>query len=195
VLTLAQLLGNLSRAGFGWREIRWKPALLFSIGAVPACLLGARFFVVLPSTIVLRSIGLFLLLIVVLRHSKLGRRAIAPRWLAPAGFVVGLLSSIVGSAGPLGALVFLGLRLPPHAYVASEAVTAVAMHLTKTLVYGRYALVGFDDLVRGIVLGSAMIVGSWTGRKLLDVLPEHAFEVMVEGLLVIAAIPLLIAKL
>jgi len=24
ILTVAQLLGNLSRAGFGWREVRWR---------------------------------------------------------------------------------------------------------------------------------------------------------------------------
>ena len=24
ILTVAQLLGNLSRAGFGWRDIRWR---------------------------------------------------------------------------------------------------------------------------------------------------------------------------
>lgn len=53
ILTVAQLLGNLSRAGFGWRDIRWRPALLFSLGAVPASLLGSRLFVAMPSTWVL----------------------------------------------------------------------------------------------------------------------------------------------
>ena len=48
ILTVAQLLGNLSRAGFGWRDIRWRPALLFSAGAVPASVLGSRLFVALP---------------------------------------------------------------------------------------------------------------------------------------------------
>ena len=33
-LTVDQLLGNLSRAGFGWRGIRWRPALLLSLAAV-----------------------------------------------------------------------------------------------------------------------------------------------------------------
>lgn len=48
ILTVAQLLGNLSRAGFGWREIRWRPALAFSAGAVPAGVIGSRLFVDLP---------------------------------------------------------------------------------------------------------------------------------------------------
>ena len=57
ILTVAQLLGNLSRAGFGWRDIRWRPALLFSAGAVPASLLGSRMFIALPPGLILRLIG------------------------------------------------------------------------------------------------------------------------------------------
>ena len=57
ILTLAQLLGNMSRAGFGWRDIRWRPALIFGAGAVPASLVGARLFVASPAWLVSREIG------------------------------------------------------------------------------------------------------------------------------------------
>ena len=59
--------------------------------------------------------------------------------------MVGFLSAIAGSAGPIGAVAFLSLNLSPAAYVASEAVTAVVMHVTKTVVYGKYALLSADD--------------------------------------------------
>lgn len=138
ILTLAQLVGNLSRAALGWRTIRWRPALLFYAGAVPAAVLGARLFITLPSGLILRAVGVFLLLVVVLRHTALGRRSVPETWLLPGGAVVGFLSAVVGSAGTLGALLFLGLNLPATAYAATEAVTATAMHVTKTVVYGRY---------------------------------------------------------
>ena len=130
---------------------------------------------------------MFLLVVVALRHTAIGRRPFPERFLAPAGLVVGLLSAIAGSAGPLGAAVFLGLRLPPLAYVASEAVTAVLMHLTKSFVYGRYAALMPADGVRGLALGGAMMIGSWTGRRLVDRLPEKGFDVLVEVLLALAA--------
>jgi hypothetical protein len=139
-----------SRAGLGWREIRWRPAVVFSAGAVPASVLGSRLFVVLPSVVILRSIGVFLLVVVALRHTTVGKRPFPERMLAPAGVVVGLLSAIAGSAGPLGVAVFLGLKLPPRAYVASEAVTAVFMHTAKSLVYGRYAALTSADLSCGL---------------------------------------------
>ena len=53
------------------------------------------------------------------------------------GAVTSFLSGVAGSAGPLGAAFFLGLDLPAVAYVASEAVTASAMHVTKIMVYQR----------------------------------------------------------
>lgn len=192
VLTVAQLLGNLARAGLGWREIRWRPALAFCAGAIPASVVGARAFVALPPGAILRAIGAFLLLVVALRRTPIGRRPISGSWLAPAGAAVGLLSALAGSAGPLGAAVFLGLRLPPTAYVASEAVTAVAMHLTKAVVYGRYAALDAAGLLGGLALGAAMVVGAWTGRRVIRSLPERGFDRLVEALLVLAAIPLLL---
>ena len=114
------------------------------------------------------------------------------RWLAPAGMVVGFLSAIAGSAGPLGAVVFLSLRLPPQAYVATEAVTATLMHLTKSVVYGRYSAMAATDYSGGLLLGLAMVLGSWTGRKLIAWLPERRFAALVEILLAIAAVSLMI---
>jgi hypothetical protein len=191
ILTVAQLLGNLSRAGFGRRDIRWRPALLFSAGAVPASLVGARIFVAMPAATILRLIGAVVLLVVAARHTTLGRREVPESLLAPAGAGVGLLSGLAGSAGPLGAAVFLGLRLPPRAYVATEAVTAVLMHLTKSIAYGRYAALTPDDLLAGIALGGALAMGSWTGRKLLERVPEKRFAVIVEGLLIVSGLVLI----
>lgn len=191
VLTVAQLLGNLSRAGFGFREIRWRPALAFSAGAIPATVLGARLFVELPSSILTHLIGVFLILIIALRHTTLGKRPVPAHVLPLTGGVVGFLSAVVGSAGPLGAAVFLSLNLPAVAYVASEAVTASLIHLTKSVVYSRYELLSWSSLGQGLLLGSAMVLGSWTGRKFIERVPERWFGRLVEALLLLAAISLI----
>ncbi len=112
--------------------------------------------------------------------------------LAPGGAAVGLLSAVVGSAGTLGALLFLGLRLPAGAYVASEAATAVAMHLAKAGVYSRFALLAGPVLGTGLLLSGAMVAGSWTGRRLVETLPRERFETLVEALLVASAVSLVL---
>jgi hypothetical protein len=45
ILTIAQLIGNLSRAFFGFKQNRWKPVAFFIIGAIPVSVLGAILFV------------------------------------------------------------------------------------------------------------------------------------------------------
>jgi hypothetical protein len=193
VLTIAWLMGNLSRALLGWRDIRWKPVLLFSLGAVPSALAGARLFVELPASLILRAIGVFLILVVVFRHTS-WNRPIPHHLLIVAGAVVGFLSAVIGSAGPVGAAAFLSLHLPPAVYVASEAVTAVVMHTTKVAIYRHYELLTADDTIMGLALGVAMAIGSWTARGLLHRVPEKWVLTFVEVLLVVAAVQLLLSS-
>lgn len=40
LLTVAQLIGNLARAGFGFPQIRWKPVAWFLLGARPDSVAG-----------------------------------------------------------------------------------------------------------------------------------------------------------
>lgn len=190
VLTVAQLLGNASRAGFGFGEIRWRLVTYFVIGAVPGSIAGSLVFVDLPRNQISTAIGLFLVLVLLMRRLRIRRLEKSRWWLVPGGALVGFLSAVLGSAGPLGAAFFLGLNLPPVAYVASEAVTAVAIHVTKTVVYERYALVGIGELTLGAFLGAGMVLGSWTGRKLIDRLPRAVFSLVVEILMVLSALQL-----
>lgn len=57
VLTIAQLIGNLSRMLFGIKQIDWKPVGLFSVTALPLAALGAFGFSTLPKDLVTRCIG------------------------------------------------------------------------------------------------------------------------------------------
>jgi len=191
ILTIAWLMGNLSRAAFGYRDIRWRPVWYFSAGAVPAAIAGSRLFIELPADFIMKGIGVFLLLVVVFRHTGLNRE-IPAGWLVPVGALVGFLSAVVGSAGPIGATAFLSLNLAPAAYVASEAVTAVLMHLSKVVIYEQYDLITSGDLGAGLVLGMAMVAGSWTARKFLHRLSAAWFLRIVEGLLVVAAFSLIL---
>ena len=189
ILTVAWLMGNFSRAALGWKEIRWHPVVYFCIGAVPAAILGAKTFVELPAAMIMKAVGIFLLFIVLLRRLKI-RYTASEHWFIPWGVLVGFLSAILGSAGPIGAAAFLSLNLAPTAYVASEAVSAVAMHLTKTIVYGQYALMTYENLKAGILLGGAMMLGSWTARKFIHKLSNDKFNIFVDTLMVVAAISL-----
>ena len=182
------------RQGFGWCDIRWRPALIFTIRAIPASIIGSRLFVELPPAWVSRLIGIFILVLIAVRHTPLRRRSI-PRWfLIPAGACVGFLSALAGEeCGAARGGDFLGLNLPARAYVASEGVTAVFLHLTKSVAYGRCAALTVDDCLSGLALGGSLVFGSWTGRRLIDRLPGRWYALLIELLLAVSSISLLLA--
>ncbi|MBX3433500.1 MAG: sulfite exporter TauE/SafE family protein [Pirellulales bacterium] len=153
LLTVAQLVGNLARAGFGFTEIHWKPVGLFLLGAIPLSVLGAVSFVQLPKEVIARAIGAVILVLVALTYFGVMKIKGGPALLVAGGGLVGFLSGLAGSAGPLGAAVFLSLGLPPVAYVASEATTALAMHGVKTLIIPALCAMGPRALAPGRTAG------------------------------------------
>ena len=192
VLTIAQLIGNLSRAFFGFKQIRWKPVYMFTFGAVPMSVLGAVSFVEVPKEIITRGIGFVIIVFVVLKYLKVFKFKTNNRTMFIGGMVTGLISGLVGSAGPIGAALFLSLNLTPVSYIASEAVTAVAMHISKTIVYEKYLGIGLYALGIGLFMGFAMIVGTWVGKKIIDKMPKENFVRFVGILLSVIGLQMLI---
>jgi hypothetical protein len=104
------------------------------------------------------------------------------------GAVFGWLSAVVGTVGPLVAPFFLDYGLVGSAYIASEAMTAVIMHITKGIVYSKYALLSWDTLCIGLAMGLVMVFGSFTGKKIIDRLPGIWFTRIVEAVVLLSGI-------
>ncbi|MHB8088752.1 MAG: sulfite exporter TauE/SafE family protein [Anaerolineaceae bacterium] len=187
LLTLVQLIGNLSRVGFGFKQIKWKPVGLFLVGAVPLCVAGALLFVELPKSIVNCCIGAAILIFTVLKLSGIIKLKPSNTLLVVGGGVVGLLSGLVGSAGPLGAVIFLNLGLPPVAYIASEATTALVMHGVKTVVYQSILTIDPKTWILAGMMGIAMIFGTWVSKRILEKLDARKFQIFVSILLIAMA--------
>lgn len=187
LLTIAQLIGNLSRAGFGFTQIQWKPVSLFLLGAIPLSVLGALSFVQLPKDLITRAIGAAILLFVAFKYCGVLKLKGATTLLVAGGGVVGFLSGLVGSAGPLGAAIFLSLGLPPVAYIASEATTALVMHGVKAVVYQQYIALDREFWLLAALMGVAMILGTWSAKRVVERMPRETFQRLVAGLMVAIA--------
>src|SRR5919108_113687 len=77
------------------------------------------------------------------------------------GAVFGLLSVLVVTIGPITAPFFLSYGLRRGSFIATEAVCAIGMNVTRTIAFSRYALLGWDTVTLGLLLGSTMIAGAW----------------------------------
>ncbi len=184
MLTIAALIGNLSRAAFSWRETDWPAVGHFVLGAVPAAAVGALLFVELDAELVRRLLGVFLLLMIPARRWAARQKLVIRRWqLVPVGAAMGLLSGIVGTVGPVNAPFFLAHGLVKGAYLATEALGAAAVHVTKSVVYGRFAALDPETLGRGVLIGVALMGGAWLGKRIVLRLETEAFIRVVEALL------------
>jgi uncharacterized protein len=193
LLTVAQLIGNGSRMWFNRRELDLRVVGWFALGAVPLAALGGIVFATAPAPYLRRALGLFLILTVIYRHTPFGQnQRVGLLGFAGVGAVFGFLSAILGSVGPLQAPFFLAYGLVKGAYIGTEALSTVTMHLVKIGVYSSYSLLSLETFILGLAIGSVLIVGSWLGKRILDRVPARVFPTIVEGVIVIAGAQFLI---
>jgi uncharacterized protein len=186
VLTVTMAIGNLARIWWSRGEIDRGVVARFAIGAVPATALGTALYVGAPSEWLGRFVGLFLIASVPLRRilaMDFFRMRLA--YFPALGAVVGLVSGLVVTTGPLNTPFFLAYGLRRGAYVGTEALCAMVMHLSRGAALARYALLTWETFAVGALLGATMFAGSWLGRRALERMSDRVFLAIIEVLLVV----------
>lgn len=193
ILTVAQLIGNGSRVWFNRRELDYRVVGWFALGGVPFAVLGGWLFAHAPLSGLTRLLGLFLLLIVAWRRLR-PQTKLRPsrRSFAFIGAGASFLSALLGSVGPLMAPFFLAYGLVKGAYIGTEALSTVVMHVTKLIAYRGAAVLPGTSILMGLALGPVMVLGSWLGKRIVDRLPERAFVVIIETTMTAAGLLFLI---
>ena len=192
ILTVAQLIGNASRVWFNRAEVNWRVVGWFALGAVPFALLGGFLFAKAPLAALTRLLGAFLLLVVVWRHIHPKPKSFPVASFAGIGAGASFLSALLGSVGPIMAPFFLAYGLVKGAYIGTEALSTVVMHIVKLIAYRQAAVLTLSDALIGLGLGPVMILGSFLGKRILDRLPEKVFVAIIEGVLIVAGLLFLV---
>ena len=189
ILTVAQLVGNASRAWFNRRELNWRVVAWFALGGVPMALVGGVLFAKAPLPALTRALGVFLIFIVVWRHAGPQRtwRPPLPSF-AAIGAGASFLSALMGSVGPLMAPLFLAYGLVKRAYIGTEALSTVTMHVAKLIAYRHADVLPLHAVLIGLGLGPVMVLGSYVGKRIVDRVSEKAFVLIIDATLVIAGI-------
>jgi len=189
ILTVAQLIGNASRVWFNRRDLDWRVVGWFALGGVPMALLGGMLFAHAPLRPLTRVLGAFLILIVVIRHMpKLKALRTPLKGFALIGAASSFLSALLGSVGPLMAPFFLAYGLVKGAYIGTEALSTVVMHIAKLIAYRESAVLPMHAIVSGLALAPIMIAGSFAGKRIVDRLPERLFVLIIDATLIAAGI-------
>jgi uncharacterized protein len=192
IMAVAAVMANLSRILAWWREIDWRACAAYSVTGIPAAALGARTLLALPSHAVDIAIGVFLIAMVPARH-WLARHEIKLRlWhLALGGALIGYITGIVVSTGPLSVPLFLFYGLTKGAFLATEAASSLGLYLSKSVTFQRFGALTPNVALKGLIAGSSLMFGAFIAKRFVLKLEPEMFRVVMDGIMLVAGISML----
>lgn len=196
VMAVAALMANLSRVLVWWREVDWRVFAAYSATGVPAAALGAGTLLTIPQRWVEAVIGIFFLAMIPARRWFAAHDLRMSLWqMALVGAVVGYLTGIVVSTGPINAPFFLSYGLVKGAYLSTEALGSLAVYISKAVVFRSFGALPVELIYKGLVIGSSLMAGSLAAKRLVLKLEAEQFRRLIELLLLIAGVTMLQAAL
>lgn len=169
---LALLVGNLHRLVLFRGHLRAEVARPLLLGLVPGSILGSLLIAGMPAGLI--HVVMLALVAFALARALLGWRWRIPRAaLAPAGGAVGVMAGTSGGAAVLTAPLLLASGLSGDEYLATVALAAVAMHVSRTIGYGAGGLVGAGTFAWAAYLAVMLVIGNLIGKRLRGHLPER----------------------
>ena len=192
IMAIAAIMGNLGKVLAWWREVDWRACAAYCSTAVPGAALGVRTLLALPPHAVELALGLFFLAMVPTRR-WLARRSIqfSLLHLALIGGVVGFLTGIVVSTGPITVPVFMSYGLVKGAFLATEAAGSLAVYGTKVAVFKHFGALPLHVVFDGLITGSALMAGSFAARYVVVRMSPRTFKLVVDGLMLSSGLSLL----
>ena len=192
IMAVAALIANVSRVLAWWREVDWRAFAAYAGTGAPAAVLGARTLLVLPPRAVDIAIGLFLLAMIPARHAFAAhfvRLSLAQ--VALAGALIGFLTGIVVSTGPISVPVFVGYGLAKGAFIGTEAAGSLAVYAAKTLTFRGFGALPADLLAKGIVVGASLMAGAFIAKPFVMRLSPDLFRRVMDGLMLVSGLSML----
>ena len=192
VMAIAAVLGNLGRALAWWHSVDWRACAVYAASAIPAAAVGVRTLLVLPAGLVEALLGLFFLAMIPARRRLARRQARLSLWqLALIGVPVGFLTAIVVSTGPLSVPLFVMYGLERGALLATEAASSLAIYGTKVAAFQAFSALSLATALRGLVVGAALMAGSFVARGIVRRMPPAHFSGLIDGLMAVSGLSLL----
>jgi uncharacterized membrane protein YfcA len=196
IMAVVALMSNFAKITSWWKEIDWRACAAYALGGIPAAALGARTLLTLPEKAVDIALGLFFLAMIPGRRWLTARNFKFGFWhLAAAGAVIGFLTGIVVSTGPLSVPAFAAYGLVKGAFIATEAAGSLALYISKAATFRTFGALPTDIVIKGLISGSSVMAGTYTARLIVDRLSVSTFQRLLDGVMAISGLALLWAAM
>lgn len=192
IMAIAAILANVARVVIWWRLVDWRAVAAYSVTGVPAAALGARTLIVLPPRLIDGALGFFFLGMIPARRWLATRGlSLSPGHLMAIGAVVGFLTGIVVTTGPITAPIFLSYGLVKGAFIATEAAGSLAVYLSKAAVFRRFGYLPLPIITLGLIAGTSLMTGAWVAKHFVARLHPDRFRLLMDALMLISGLSML----
>jgi uncharacterized membrane protein YfcA len=192
IMAVAAIMANVSRIMAWWREVDWRACAAYSATGIPAAAIGARTLLILPSRVVDVAIGLFLIMMIPTRRWLTKQKVkLTLIHLAIVGAIVGFLTGIVVSTGPISVSVFVTYGLVKGAFLATEAASSLAVFMSKAVTFQFFGALAPAVIAKGFITGTSLMAGAFIAKGFVLRLDPSAFRVVMDFLLFVSGLTML----
>ncbi len=192
IMGIAAIMANGSRVAAWWREIDWRVTAAYSATGMPAAALGAKTLLTLPPGIVELVLGLFFIAMVPLRRWMARQSWRLSLWhMAWVGLIIGFITGVVVSTGPINAPFFLAYGLVKGAYLGTEAMGSLAVYVAKAITFRSLDALPVTIIAKGLIIGSSLVAGAFIAKRIVHKIDNDKFKLMMDGLLLLAGLTML----
>ena len=192
IMAIAAIMANLSRILVWWRDVDWRACAAYSVTGLPAAALGARTLLVLPPQLIEAALGVFFISMIPIRRWLAANDVQVRLWhLAIVGAVIGYITGIVVTTGPITTPVFLSYGLVKGAFLATEAAGSLAVYASKVSVFRAFGALPFPVISEGLIVGSALMAGGFLAKSFVLRLDPDRFRLLMELLMLASGIAML----
>ena len=188
--------GDLSKLFIFKKGLNWKILLAFGIPGTVAAYIGAKLTFQISTSILSRSVGIFLVLYVLFIILK-PKFKIKPSFLTASigGTFSGLLGGLTGvGGGAIRAVVLTAFNLQKEIYVFTTGVVGATVDASRIAGY----FTGGTRIAHSLLIGLpffivASFIGVKIGKVLVDKIPQNAFRFVVAFFLFVIGLKFVIS--
>jgi uncharacterized membrane protein YfcA len=196
MMAVTALMANLSRVIVWWRDVDWKACGAYVVTAAPAAGLGAATLVNMSSKSVELALGIFFLLMIPARRWLQSTGLRVRLWhLSVVGAVIGYVTGIVVSTGPINTPWFLAYGLVKGPFLSTEALGSLGMYVAKAIVFNQLGALPWAILSKGLIVGTSVMAGAWIAKRFVIRLTPGQFRLLMEALMALAGVTMIFTAL
>ncbi|MBI4044483.1 MAG: sulfite exporter TauE/SafE family protein [Candidatus Diapherotrites archaeon] len=177
IVAFFHIFGNLGRITFFRHGLDKKLIILFGVPSVILTIIGALLVNYVPQELLKLVLGVFLLVFSIASLARPGfsfkpsmKNAVT------GGALSGFLAGLIGTGGALRGAFLTSFGLKKEIYIATAAAIALAVDATRIPIYFGSGFLEQKYYYYIPVLFAIAIIGSFTGKKLVDKIPQEKFR-------------------